>query len=202
MTSGNKTCIDCKKSKLITEFHGKYFRKCKICRNKDKMIQYYLNQEQEIKKSKNWREKNKDYKLKYDRNVKNKELENLDDNYIKQLLRKKYKSIEISYKMIKEKRDFIINKRINSFRPKGEVYIISDGRYVKIGFTSNYKDRLPKLQCGNPNKLKKITVIKNKTEQEEKKLHRNLKNNHSDLYVRGEWYDKKILQHYNKYIGE
>jgi len=58
------------------------------------------------------------------------------------------------------------------------------------------------LQSGNPNELEIIKLIDNMTEAKEKELHKKLQKNHSDLYVRGEWYDNKILEHYNKYIGD
>ena len=86
--------------------------------------------------------------------------------------------------------------------PIGSIYVISDANYIKIGFSTNYKVRITDLQGGNPNLLELVNLIDNKTQDKEKELHKQLQKNHSDLYVRGEWYDKKILEHYNKYIGD
>ena len=198
-TSGSRQCEVCKVIKPNENFQTKYYVKCRACYNKDRQILYYENHERELKNAKEYRENNRERIRKYDRNFKRKEIENMDDKYIIKLLKKNHPVEDITKDMIKRKREYITNLRKNRI---GSIYVISDTNYIKIGFTINIKVRKIDLQSGNPNELEIIKLVGNMTEAKEKELHKKLQKNHSDLYVRGEWYDKKILEHYNKYIGD
>ena len=68
----------------------------------------------------------------------------------------------------------------------GIVYFISDGEYIKIGYTFNLLDRLASLQCGNA----KTLFVKDKYYcqfpfEEEQYLHKKYKNQR----MRGEWFN-------------
>ena len=75
---------------------------------------------------------------------------------------------------------------------KGCVYIIqeTDSGYVKIGFATNFQKRLDGIKSSNPHTLKPIAVISGCIMQDELDLH--IKYN--EFCVRGEWYDKAVLQ--------
>jgi len=196
----NRKCEVCKVNKPYKSYSSKYYSKCRSCYNLDRKVYYHKNHGRELEKAKEYRENNRNYIRKYDRKYKKKEIDDLNDKYIIKLLKKNHPPKDITKDMIKRKREYLIRLREKS--PIGIIYVISDTNKIKIGFSVNYKRRLKDIQNGNPNKLKIIDIIENKTQKVEKKMHEHLKNNHSDLYVRGEWYEKKILKHYNKYIGE
>ena len=74
------------------------------------------------------------------------------------------------------------------------LYAISDGEFVKIGYSVNPNDRLRKMQTSNCRKLCLIWdcyVSENDKEAatQEKKLHRAIKKYH----VRGEWHKKECM---------
>lgn len=65
------------------------------------------------------------------------------------------------------------------------IYFIEDRqtKNVKIGTTVNLRERLQKLQVGNPNKLYVALEVKSDT-LSEKAIHRAL----ADTHIRGEWF--------------
>lgn len=79
------------------------------------------------------------------------------------------------------------------------IYFISDGEYIKIGYTNkeNSDGRLKSLQTGNARELFSLCEIPG-DRNIEKELHKKFK----DIYVRGEWYkkDKKLVDYIRKYL--
>ena len=66
------------------------------------------------------------------------------------------------------------------------IYFITDGKYIKIGFSNgNIKNRLSDLQVGNRRKLKLLGVM-NGDKEDERALHKQFKKD----CVSGEWYKK------------
>ena len=63
--------------------------------------------------------------------------------------------------------------------------MIRDGQYVKIGITSNVKERLMSMQVGSPRKLRLLDSWQSiDPRKEERQIHRLLRPYH----VRGEWF--------------
>ena len=73
------------------------------------------------------------------------------------------------------------------------VYVMSDGEFVKIGFSKNPKKRIKAVQSGNPKQLKiplKWQVIgRNNAKKLESKLHKT----YGQLRKKGEWFCGSIL---------
>lgn len=69
------------------------------------------------------------------------------------------------------------------------VYFISDGEYVKIGYTSDIKERIQALQIGNPRRLKLLFSIGCRDEYSALQLETFLQSVYQGRYVLGEWYD-------------
>ena len=65
----------------------------------------------------------------------------------------------------------------------GCIYFITDGKFVKIGFSNNLKQRLVAMQSHSPYDLKTVYVSEG-TEKLERLFHDLFK----DLKVRGEWF--------------
>jgi len=63
------------------------------------------------------------------------------------------------------------------------VYFVKSGDFVKIGRTTNFPDRLAKLQVGTPHALEVLHVIKGGSKREAE-IHRALR----DYHYRGEWF--------------
>ena len=63
------------------------------------------------------------------------------------------------------------------------VYFISDGEYVKVGFSSAVEMRIVDMQVGNPRELKCLGVLAGPRSLESQ-IHDDLRH----LHVRGEWY--------------
>lgn len=63
------------------------------------------------------------------------------------------------------------------------LYFLSDGEYVKIGFSDNVKGRIPDIQVSNPKDLSVELVIDGDYALEQK-IHNDLRKYH----VRGEWF--------------
>ena len=86
-------------------------------------------------------------------------------------------------------------KICESVRPEGSnallpavVYYVTDGTFVKVGYTTNLAKRLATLQTGNARKLEVLKVIPFSTALEayqcEQRIHKSL----SRYNVRGEWF--------------
>lgn len=71
--------------------------------------------------------------------------------------------------------------------PVGLVYVVGFGPYVKIGYTTNLKNRLPTLQTGMPEKLTVYATIMNVAQSEEGRLHKRF----SAYRLEGEWFRKE-----------
>lgn len=63
------------------------------------------------------------------------------------------------------------------------VYFLSDGEYVKIGFSDNIRKRISQIQTANPKDLS-IDLIIDGDYTFEQKIHNDLK----DFFIRGEWF--------------
>jgi hypothetical protein len=74
------------------------------------------------------------------------------------------------------------------------VYVITDGRYCKVGYTTNLENRLATLQVGNVNELKLLTIKGFNSPKEaylyEQAMHKRL----SRYHLRGEWYNLKSIE--------
>tara|TARA_R110002020_G_scaffold412833_2_gene622387 strand:+ start:303 stop:899 length:597 start_codon:yes stop_codon:yes gene_type:complete len=191
-----KKCTKCYKIKDISLFYKKYtpskeikyiYPSCSDCCNERRKKDYNKNHKAELKRRALYREENREYIREHDNDKKGEQINNLDDRYIIKLL-KQYNE-DVNPTSIKNKRDTILKLR----ETKGYIYFISCKDYIKIGFTINPKIRLGEIQTGNPFKLKIIKLLENKTQKQEKKLHRRLKSKHPNLYKRGEWYHKDII---------
>ena len=68
-------------------------------------------------------------------------------------------------------------------QPSSVVYFVKSGDFVKIGRTSNFTDRLAKLQVGTPHPLEVLHVVKGGSKREAE-IHRALQGYH----YRGEWF--------------
>ena len=182
-----KKCKICNKIKDIALFHDKYTKRCADCANIQRNKDYYKNHFKELQRRALYREENRDYKRKYDNNKKRELIKNLDDSYIIKLL-KQYNQ-DVNPTSIKDKRDSILKLR----KKQGYIYYVSCKDYIKIGYTNNPKLRLSEMQTGNPYKLKIIKLLKNKTQQQEKILHKKLKSKYPKLHKYREWYYKDII---------
>lgn len=97
----------------------------------------------------------------------------------------------LAYKDFNDYRDKAIKKglwpsdidRGIKFKETGFVYFIGDGECVKIGFSTNPKNRLSNLQVGSSKELKLLYTIQGSEKDE-----RAIQNLFSDYYERGEWY--------------
>lgn len=89
--------------------------------------------------------------------------------------------------------------------PKYYVYLISDGKYIKIGITKDLQTRLRELQVANPNQLELICAIPLKSEKDARDLEERLHHEYDEFYIRGEWFDilKHIdIQEFSCYFGK
>jgi len=77
------------------------------------------------------------------------------------------------------------------------VYFVSDGEYVKIGYTSDIKERMQSLQIGNPRRLKMLFCIGCRNEYFALQLETFLQSIYQGRHVLGEWYD--ILNYIDVY---
>ena len=85
-----------------------------------------------------------------------------------------------------------LRKKVNSFFMKkthdigDHLYFIQNGDFVKIGRTSNIKNRLSQLQVSNPTPLKVLNFIENKGH-----LEKDYHQKYNDFLVNGEWFKLK-----------
>lgn len=90
---------------------------------------------------------------------------------------------------------FILSREMN------QIYIISDGTNIKIGFSSNPKRRLKQLQTANSNQLQ---LLYSKPTKNAKKIEKHL---HKILWefrskYKGEWFTISELDWLFEYINE
>jgi hypothetical protein len=67
--------------------------------------------------------------------------------------------------------------------PKGFVYFVTDGEFVKIGYSFDWRERLLALQTSNARELKPVAIF-NGTQADEAALHRMF----AVHRVRNEWF--------------
>jgi hypothetical protein len=97
-----------------------------------------------------------------------------------------------NFENIGKRPEFLLKLSESSdFKPNGFIYFITDGKFIKIGFTKNVESRLVQLQTGNPKKLTILEVFKGSLEIE-KYLHAI----YNKYKISGEWFD--IINIYNK----
>jgi len=122
---GFKFCVRCKTEKEVTEFYKGNI--CKMCANALAMNRYYTKHDEIIKKSKEYRERNKDKilargkeaRLKYDHTkysgAKWKEYrQKMTNSYVRYLLRNKgVKNSDITQQLIDEERTFQLIRKFN-----------------------------------------------------------------------------------------
>jgi hypothetical protein len=96
------------------------------------------------------------------------------------------KEVLINFLLLKQetKKFFTIN---NNYYQK--VYLLTDGFYYKIGIAKNVKNRINKLQIGNPHKIREVfSYEQNNALKIEKVLHKKFKRKQ----MNGEWFDLNI----------
>jgi hypothetical protein len=111
-------------------------------------------------------------------------------------------------KRLTPKQTYTANKVVNKYKVKRaaskpkkyQLYAISSGDSVKLGFTSDLKGRLRSLQVGNSSKLKltwKYLVKGSRQDavRAEKKLHKFC----SEFRVRGEWFKPECIDKVKKF---
>lgn len=80
----------------------------------------------------------------------------------------------------------VICEKADEFDPRGYVYFVSDGQYVKIGSTSDLKARIASLQTANARPLTLLKYLECKDRFEtERQFHDVFYNRR----VNGEWFD-------------
>lgn len=80
-------------------------------------------------------------------------------------------------------------------RQPGFVYFVSDGQFVKIGWTADWRQRMTTIQSANPNKLQILAVCRGSTYRE-LALHRRFEKHHTQ----GEWH--RLDQEIRDYIAD
>lgn len=83
--------------------------------------------------------------------------------------------------------------------PVGQIYYLSDGDHIKIGFTSNWDKRKYAYSTYSPRELE-LVAIHPGTMFQEKRLHRMFKSHR----VKNEWYSRspEILDHIERTVRE
>lgn len=83
-------------------------------------------------------------------------------------------------------------RRPYRFRPKGSIYFVRAGDFIKIGYSTRPLDRLKALQTSHPGKLELIGTRPGSREFETE-----LHDHFIKLHVRGEWFQAKdpLLQY-------
>lgn len=89
-------------------------------------------------------------------------------------------------------------KREQSLKEKTEtpyyVYVISDGEFVKIGYSKNPKKRLKAVQSGNPRQLKLAAKKEVQGRRRAKALEKSLHKQYGCHRKAGEWFCGSILE--------
>ena len=73
--------------------------------------------------------------------------------------------------------------------PKSFVYFISNGQFVKIGYTNNLEKRMEDLQVGSPYELRLICAVPFENSLYAQKAENILHKQYEVFFVRGEWYN-------------
>lgn len=78
------------------------------------------------------------------------------------------------------------------------IYLITSGKYIKIGYTSNKKDRFSQYSTCNPD-FRILDTYEEGTTKDESNLHKILQH----YTYRGEWmyYNDEIIKEWNNYTG-
>lgn len=88
-------------------------------------------------------------------------------------------------------------KREQSLKEKTEmpyyVYVISDGEFVKIGYSKNPKKRLKAVQSGNPRQLKLVAKREVSGRRKAKALEKSLHKQYGCYRKSGEWFCGSVL---------
>ena len=98
--------------------------------------------------------------------------------------------------------EYLFSDQIEGENPKAFVYFVSDSQFVKIGHTTNLKDRMTTLQIGNPRQLSLLYVIPCKNKAAAKNVEKGIHGLYSAYEENGEWFrildkiDKKIWTAY------
>lgn len=79
------------------------------------------------------------------------------------------------------------------------LYLISDGEYVKIGYSTNPKSRLNDMQVGRAEKLKLVASVECENRQKAKKEERLAHQACKDLRIRGEWFKIEAMHWFKEY---
>lgn len=66
----------------------------------------------------------------------------------------------------------------------GNVYLITDGTYIKIGYSLNPVGRMKQIQTGNPHELTMVAYFPG-----DQTLEKHLHEQYSDKRIIGEWFD-------------
>lgn len=80
------------------------------------------------------------------------------------------------------------------------IYLIKSGKYLKIGFTDNIKQRLTQYKTNNPEY--QVLGIKEGSRKDEYILHKKLKDYLLPNNTEWMYYDEKIISTYNTYYNE
>lgn len=95
-------------------------------------------------------------------------------------------------------------KRLNAKvkKPKSYyLYAISDGRYVKLGYSCNPRSRLKAMQTGHPEPLELVwTLEAGDSEAEASVLERKLHRYCDDFQRRSEWFDLGCMDLVRKFV--
>ena len=67
-------------------------------------------------------------------------------------------------------------------------------RYIKIGYTTDIKNRLSALQTSNPRELIVVGILNNVGQDLEKEIHNYLEDLIPECRVRGEWFDFSLIK--------
>jgi len=78
---------------------------------------------------------------------------------------------------------------------KTNIYFIESGKEIKIGRSIDIERRLDELQTSNSKRLKVLYVIEDVEELFEKHIHSIC----TAYHVRGEWFEKDVLNHLLKH---
>ena len=197
-----KTCGTCLKEKPLSDFHKRARNKkdgrksvCKVC-TKEYDTDIYKKTDKKAKSNKKWVEKNHDKVLTYSRKSDRKALKLASDSYIKgKICYGSYLTFkDCTPNMIAVVRKILLARRSYA-DSEGTIYFVKSKTSVKIGFTTNIKNRLRHLKGHNPKKIKLLTTIPG-TKETEKTLHKTF----SDYLIHGEWF--KYTSEVKQFINE
>lgn len=90
-------------------------------------------------------------------------------------------------------------KKVRIQRKQGQIYYLSDGDHVKIGFTTNWSEREKKYRTHTPRPLT-LLAIRPGTHQEETRLHHEFRRYRAN----GEWFypGPELVEHIKRTVDE